>query len=826
LTRKLIVGLAALGLVMSSIGVAIGAQQERQQEAETRYKVKDGEVTSEAGIGSPDDQHGTQTDHLPAVRKNMKLISKLRLTRTPGAISDVNYGAGHAYLGAYAPACTTDEAGVTTGGGVHIVDIRDPQNPRKVGFLESPPGSYVSEGVDFLRRRNPATGARQDLLLSSNESCGAGSPGGINIYDVTNPRAPVTLTMGAGDRDLDDDPSTPDDEGRANFVHSVMGFNQGNRTFAVLVDNEELLDVDILDITNPLAPVLVSESGLPQWPAAQDDLAHQTSTFHHDMWVKKFDGHYWLMVSYWDAGQILLNVDDPSNPVYVDDQNYPDPDTLTGHSPPEGNAHQGTWSQNNEYFISTDEDFSPYRLTFRITSGPNEGQYTAGEFGFTIPIKENFGDEEMNGPTVWGGQACDTDPPPPPEDNYDDNLAAGEEVVLVVTRGGCFFSIKVENAQDAGYKAVIIGNSHFGTNFNEGGDGPLCGSQGHEYEKTASAVCTGHGTMHRIFNDEVSFECQPEGCDMPPLGTTGEKVSARPDFDGWGYVRQLDADTLEEIDAYAVDEALDERFAFGFGALSVHEIKTDQRKGMNLGYISYYSAGARVIRFGENGMREKGVFIDKGGNDFWGVFPVKRGDKRPLILESDRDLGLYILKYTGPEPGEVVSRGACRGYEMGSRTDRRGGGQVIVGTDGNDVLNGTGEADVICGLGGNDAIDGNDGGDDIFGNGGDDTITGGQGKDTIRGNAGRDAVDGKDGNDVILGGRGIDTLRGNNEWDTIKGGGGRDTLQGGDGNDVLRGGNSNDTLKGFSGDDILNGEAGTDTCDGGTGDNTLRSCER
>lgn len=179
-----------------------------------------------------------------------------------------------------------------------------------------------------------------------------------------------------------------------------------------------------------------------------------------------------------------------------------------------------------------------------------------------------------------------------------------------------------------------------------------------------------------------------------------------------------------------------------------------------------------------------------------------------------------------PEQGRPVSSGACKGFRRGSRTDRAGGGKVIVGTGGHDVLTGSSGDDVICGLAGNDIIDGNGGHDEIVGNGGADTITGGGGKDSIRGGTGRDAIDGMTRNDVILGGAGNDALRGNGGWDTLRGEGGRDTLQGGEGNDVLRGGSGDDTLKGFSGADLLNGDAGVDTCEGGSGNDVERNCER
>ncbi len=499
---------AALGLLMSSIGVAVGAQQQR---AERKYNLRDGEVTSAAETGpdggehaadsGPDDQHGPIEGHLPRTRENMKLISKLRLTDIEGAISDVNYGNGHAYLGAYHPAC---DAATGLGGGVHIVDIRDPQNPQKVAFAPSPVGNYVSEGVDFLRRK--VEGVRQDLLLMSNEACTAHSAtGGTTIYDVTDPSDPKLLNPQAGDF-IGADGITVDP--RANYIHSVMGWNDDGRTFAVLVDNEEELDVDIIDITDPATPILVSETGLPEWEGAEVN-GLGGAAFHHDMWVKEINGVHYMMVSYWDAGEVLLNVEKPENPVFIDDSNFPDPDSLTGLSPPEGNAHQGTWSEDNRFFIQTDEDFSPYRLEFRITSGPNAGEYPGGEFGFTVPIVKNFGDKVMNGPTVYGGTGCNGDPVPP-RSEFQGQVEEGEEVIVVFTRGGCFFSDKIRNGEDAGYKAVIIGNSHFGSGFGDQPDAPICGSQGSETRETASAACTGHRAMHLIFDDNPEYECQPE----------------------------------------------------------------------------------------------------------------------------------------------------------------------------------------------------------------------------------------------------------------------------------------------------------------------------
>ena len=89
-------------------------------------------------------------------------------------------------------------------------------------------------------------------------------------------------------------------------------------------------------------------------------------------------------------------------------------------------------------------------------------------------------------------------------------------------------------------------------------------------------------------------------------------------FDGWGYVhlfRNTGTD-LEPVDDYAIDEALDPRFAQGYGDLSVHEWATDP--DVNLGYVAYYAGGMRVFRFGDAGLEETGKFIDEAGQQLLG----------------------------------------------------------------------------------------------------------------------------------------------------------------------------------------------------------------
>ena len=612
------------------------------------------------------EQHGPATGHLPASSKDVTLTSRLLLTNRPGGIADVGYFNGFAYLNASSPECVGNGG---TGTGVHVVDVRDRTNPQKVAFIPSHPNIFQGEGIHVVRADTPWF--QGDMLIHNNETCNSTqfAPSGASLWDVTDPFNPKPLNLNFGDPS----PATAAPQ-TYHTTHSAQLFTQPGKVYAVLRDNDELADVDIVDVSNPAAPVLVAEPGLESWPGAQGSYANGDTVNNHDFQFKRIRGHDYLAVSYWDAGQVLLNVDNPAAPVFVGDSDYRTPDPLMPQFEiPEGNSHQAYWSSNSRWLISTDEDFSPFRTNFEMTTGPNAGPYGAGEFGFTPSVDSQPG-SEIAGPTVFGGRGCFAagpnagpdaagDPMPPPASAI--AAAPGEEKTVVFSRGGCFFSTKIAAGQDLGYDAVIIAQSHGGTRNGLLPDAFFCGGQGHDYDEQIPAICVGHRAMHLLFGDPPEY-AGPDGADIP-VGTLGERYTASGVFDGWGYVNLHDATQpdLPIIGAYAIPEALDEDFATGFGDLTVHEVKTDPRRGINLAYFSYYAGGFRVAEFGANGIREVGRFIDQGGNNFWGVFPI--GDetcghgyatchpgigegRRPLILASDRDFGLYIFDYTGKRP--------------------------------------------------------------------------------------------------------------------------------------------------------------------------------
>jgi hypothetical protein len=251
------------------------------------------------------------------------------------------------------------------------MDISDPTDPVQVGFIEATEGSFPGEGSQVVDVRT--RDFRGQVLVFNNEICAEGGEGGVSLWDVTDPENPQVLTAHAGD----DDPGGA--VSQFNQIHSAFAWQRGRRAFVVIVDNEETTDIDILEITDPTNPVHVAEMDLAAlFDIEQEELATRgnfQSVNLHDMVVQRIRGTWTMLLSYWDAGWVQLDVDDPANPHFIADSDYPFPDTLLPHVEfPEGNAHQAEFSPGGRFIIGTDEDFSRFRLeddVLRITSGPS-----------------------------------------------------------------------------------------------------------------------------------------------------------------------------------------------------------------------------------------------------------------------------------------------------------------------------------------------------------------------------------------------------------------------------------------------------------------------
>lgn len=574
-------------------------------------------------------QHGTTDGHLAASDSNVQLVSKLKLKNVvPEKIADVGVLGGYAYLAAWGQVTCKYN-------GVHVVDIRTPSAPKEVAFIASKEGSYPGEGVQALSITTPAFNG--NILVTNNEKCDDKEPagfGGMNIYDITNPAHPTPLVEGLGD-------FTVRGQGKkaANETHSVFAWDAGDKAYAVIVDNVEALDVDIIDITNPKKAKLIAEYDLAQkFPqilqASPDNLFE---VFLHDMIVKEINGKQVMLLSYWDAGYVKLDMTDPKNPVYLGDTDFTDPDPEAGESgltvPPEGNGHQAEFTRDNAYVIGSDEDFDPYKLVAR--NDTDGTAIHAGQGSDTTPLPEG---QTISGPGIFVGRACPGDPAVPAG-------GAGTQIA-VVERGVCDFSVKVANVIAAGgWEAGLV----FNRTAPDGCETPVGMSVEGAIPTFGVAPRSEGFAIFGLPYDEAAC-IAGDGTQQAPLaiGTVGDALTFSSYFDGWGYVRLFANSNgkMAELDTYAIPQAHDPAFATGSGDLSVHEVATSPTRS-DLAYFAYYAGGFRVAKIVDDELVETGHYIDSGGNNFWGVQVFQSGGNE-YVAASDRDFGLYIFRYTGP----------------------------------------------------------------------------------------------------------------------------------------------------------------------------------
>jgi hypothetical protein len=597
-----------------------------------------------AGLaGAAKAQHGPLTDHLlgPGAFGNIQLVSKLRVhDAEPDGVADLSVFKNYVYMSKWGAAdCAAPETGGqnTPDGGAYVIDISDVANPREVGFIATSQDTLVGEGMQAVTLTTSAFSG--DVLVMNHEGCGKNFKGGFSLFNITNPLKPVKLSEHFGDFTTDGLPNRPHD---ANQYHSAFAWDAGDRAYVVATDDDEAIDVDIFDITDPKKPKLASETELNQYGIAQPELGLNDS-FLHDMVVKQIGKRFIMLVSYWDGGYVLLDVTNPAAPVFLGDSDYAavDPELLAqaGISlTPEGNGHQGEFTLDNKYAITTDEDFSPFRLALTTV----DGSFRAAT-GTQTTIAQA---QAISGPTVFVGRACPGDPAVPPAPNV------GTKQIAVVERGLCLFEEKAQSVIAAGgWDAMLIMNR-------EGADA-CTGVLTPSLTAPIPTIFVGRDTGFAMFNvpyDQAA--CADATPQLAPIsiGTFGDSIqSIGSQFDGWGYVHLFgvklggSSGTLTELDTFAIPEAMNPAYATGFGALSVHEVATDKTDASRA-YLSYYAGGIRALRIvcsGANSCQlvETGGYLDPKGNQFWGIETFVRNGVT-YAAGSDMDSGLWIVKRT------------------------------------------------------------------------------------------------------------------------------------------------------------------------------------
>jgi hypothetical protein len=252
--------------------------------------------------------------------------------------------------------------------GVLVVDARNPAAPRVVSRLATPSGTSAEDVVVFTAGTHAATPAGlrgHDIAAAGLQVCGGDAtetsfPRGLMLWDVTNPASPVRLGF------VDTGCCT-------RGVHEFEIEHHANgRTYAyATVPTSEYEDEDspsgfrdrlgrgdfrMIDVTNPQAPVEVSDWGVIHdagGPLGPGQGCDPDPVYGHGA-EPSADGRT-VFVAYWDSGFVELDVSNPAAPRYVTDSDY--------EANEDGDAHSSMWDDARRLLFTADEDFCK-------TSGP------------------------------------------------------------------------------------------------------------------------------------------------------------------------------------------------------------------------------------------------------------------------------------------------------------------------------------------------------------------------------------------------------------------------------------------------------------------------
>lgn len=539
--------------------------------------------------------------------------------------------------------------------GVWIVEATDPSEPELASKLPDVPGAH-SNDIKVLTGVS-TEGFEGDLLAHSIEPCGAAfGPSlvpvtdefpsqltGFRLYDVSDPHDPEQLgdfnNGGFGTHNLYLF-ARPD----LGATYSATVFNQSN----VSQDDSRGV-VQMVDVSDPNGPQLVAEweladaeaqGGPPLEELCQRRGNHLPSCNLHDLWVSD-DGTI-LYASYWDAGLVLLDISDPTDPQFIGQ-------TQPGGTDNEGNTHVAVPYEidGEDHVIVGDEDFV----------GPGPVPH--------VIVNEAPGDADVSADEAWGGtEQTDTRPlaevaPLGPglafeADSHEtctftqaSAAASGEDVWFgVVKRGTCPFQTMVSNAESAGADGVIIVNNVEGrTAGTAAGDIPALMIEQEPGDRLLASISPTSSDV-RVTLDLLP----PDGID--PWGFMRVvKVGDLDDPSTWTQVSTFKAPHVDTLEGQGPENTF-----------SAHNpiVGPDGRV-----YFAWYTNGVRVLEpSGTGGEFEEvasfvplpsdheddndsdpnGIAEDNAG--FWGSMAIthpRTGDV--LVFNSDRNRGIYILGY-------------------------------------------------------------------------------------------------------------------------------------------------------------------------------------
>jgi len=250
---------------------------------------------------------------------------------------------GVAYLGSWGGGAQCPSLGV------RVIDVHEPASPTLLSIAALYQGT-TAEHLAVTRYATPQFSG--NVLFAGIQRCaaGGGAASGLAVWDVTDPANPAELSFLSTGRG-----------GRG--VHEFTVRQRGDRWYAYLaVSNSETSDgrgdLRIVDVTDPRQPVEVANwgarrdaglsigSGGQCAPACRGSVAQ---AFLHSVALSPNGRTAYL--SYWDDGVIVLDVSEPTTPVWLGHFSEP----LAA----EGNTHSVSLAHGGQLALVGDETVGP-----------------------------------------------------------------------------------------------------------------------------------------------------------------------------------------------------------------------------------------------------------------------------------------------------------------------------------------------------------------------------------------------------------------------------------------------------------------------------------
>ena len=190
-----------------------------------------------------------------------------------------------------------------------------------------------------------------------------------------------------------------------------------------------------------------------------------------------------------------------------------------------------------------------------------------------------------------------------------------------------------DTAVEAGWDAILIVNRHLGSADD---DGAFCGSGGYPAVRR-DRVHHPRGRARDLRRPAELRPCRTTTRRTWPrrhgVGRTSSIATGT--FDGWGYMGLYSSTPrtgepeAAAVDTYAIPEALNPRYAFGFGDLSIHEYATDPTRAARLHRVLRGWHAGVLVRVAARS-RPRASFIDRGRQQLLGRRAVHGGQRRAV----------------------------------------------------------------------------------------------------------------------------------------------------------------------------------------------------